>query len=259
MTRTHTSTKRAVALAKRIAALAALGAIALACRAADAIAWPVSAGAGLEYYAGPGNQTTRSALVTAGVGIGTAGNAGLGLLRYDDSIVGAGSGVIGTVGFPFVPSTTFQLTGARFVGDESFRGWRVKAGPRISIPPGASLGLYYTHYQDNADGTQNGVVGEASVPFVAGVGLRASAAYANVGEDVTASQGSIGVAWSPIHFVELSGEAGLARNGGVTAAPGGPGRGLRLPIIGGPGDPPASRAESKTEPTLLLGARLVFP
>ena len=111
-----------------------------------AFAAPIAVGAGADYSTGPGSQTTRSAIgiLTAGAGPSRFTLAGL---RYDDNVVGLGNAVIGGVDLPMVAAVRLQASATRFLGEGSYRAWRVKAGPQFTMPGGQSVGMYYSHYR----------------------------------------------------------------------------------------------------------------
>ncbi len=235
-----------------------LCACALVSGAGSALAAPFQVGGGFDYYSGPAHQITRTALVTGSVGFGPAGSASVAGLRYDDNQTGKGTGLVGGVGLPVLPASTLQVWGYRYIGDDAFRGWRVKAGPHIGIPGGSSVGVYYSHYEDNANAKSDGGIAELSVPLVARLTGRASAAFATVPGDLKSTQGGLGVTWAAMPFVELTGDVGLAHNGALTGASFPSRRRLQLPIIGG-GSPGGSTIESITESTYQVGVRVSFP
>ena len=240
-----------------IAACICLGAAGPSAR--EACAAPVALGGGFDYYSGPADQITRSALVIASVGLGPSGNASIAGLRFDDSNAGQGAGVTVALGLPVGPTSALKLLGSEFAGSD-FRAWRVKAGPQASLPRAASLGVYYTHYQDNADSRTDGVVGELGMPLVSRLTGRASASYATDPGGSPSTQGSIGLGWTPVHSLELSGEVGIARNGALAMAPLPHHKALELPLIGGgSGQGSRSTGETTYEPTILLGVRALFP
>src|SRR5262249_27564771 len=133
--------------------------------AGSAFAAPFQVGGGYDYYSGPADQITRTGLAMASVGFGPMGNASVLGLRYDDNQTGKGNGFAGGIGMPLLPASTLQVWGYRYIGDDTFRGWRVKAGPRFGIPGGSNIGLYYTHYEDNSDTRLDGGLAELSVPL----------------------------------------------------------------------------------------------
>jgi hypothetical protein len=224
----------------------------------SASAAPFQVGGGYDYYSGPADQITRTGLASASVGFGPAGSVSVVALRYDDNQTGKGNGVAGGIGLPLLPLSTLQVWGYRYVGDDTFRGWRVKGGPRIGIPGGSSLGVYYTHYEDNSDARLDGGIAELSVPLVAHVTGRASAEFTSVPGDLESAQGGLGLTWGAAPFLELLGDIGLAHNGALSGAAFPSRRRLNLPILGG-GSSASSTIESITESTYQLGVRVMFP
>ena len=246
------------ALALAITALIAMGLLVLPLLANAA---PVLGGGGYDYWEGPGGQVTRSALGIVGAEFAGTGSASLTAVRFDDSIVGEGLGAIAGVGVPIAPRAVLRAWGARYVGDESWRAWRVKTGPQVELSGGATLGLYYAHYGDNADSRSDGAIGEVSAPLAHGLTARGEASVASAPGDLRATQGALGLAWAPLHGLEISGEVGLARNGAVFATPGSPGRPPLVPVIGvgTPATPGTTETVSRTESTAQLGIRVLFP
>ena len=226
--------------------------------ASNAIALPVQAGGGGDYYSGPDHQITRSALAFVGAGLGPMGSASLAGLRYDDTNIGLGNAYVAGIALPVAPMTLLRVWGTRFIGDESFRAWRVKTGPQMTLPGGPALGLYYTHFADDATARSDGATAELSVPLLANVNGRATASHATAPGALRSTQGSVGLSWNPFHALELSGEVGLARGGALSSGLA-PSRGVLDQLLGGP---PSSSSASKppgTDPTALVGLRVTLP
>lgn len=223
-------------------------------------AMPISTGGGYDYYEGP-SQLTRSVLGIVATGTTEGNQFSLVGVRFDDSVVGEGNGVVAGVGLAMNATTKLRVWGSRFVGDETFRSWRVKTGPWFSLPRGGELGFYFAHYEDNADGRTDAGIAELGVPLVPQVTGRASAAYAHAPGDLGSQQGSLGVDWSPISRLTLSGELGIARNGALGTGATPASRRPLLPILGGGGGGSGASSEPKssTDPTFQLGFRVTFP
>jgi len=226
---------------------------------APASAAPVSVGGGFEYYSGPQNQITRTAQGTVAMGAGPVGSLALTAVRFDDSNVGEGNAVGASLGMPLAALATLRVTGMRFIGDDSYRAWRVKGGPEFGLPASVRLGLFYTHFEDEADFRSDGVVGEASMPIAGGLVGRANAAYAWAPDDLSSQQAAIGLGWSALRFLEIYGEGGIAVNGALASSPIPSRNLLGLPILGEPDASSPPRKESKTEGTATVGFRLMFP
>jgi hypothetical protein len=215
-------------------------------------------GGGLDYYQGPGGEFTRSALGIVGASA-AGGSASLALMRYADNLTGDGTGFTGSVGAPLSPSTTLRGWASRFVGDDSLRAWRLKAGPIFQLAAGGTVGVYYTHAEDNQGGRSDGGSAELSLPFASRFTGRAGAAFATAPGGLRAGQGSLGLGFTPVHGLELTGDVGLARNGTLTTSPG-PSRGPLLGLLGGGGGgAPRTRSDARVDPLLQLGIRVLLP
>jgi len=220
---------------------------------------PVSVGGGFEYYSGPGNQITRTAQGIVVMGAGPAGSLSLTALRFDDTNVGEGNALAASLGLPLAALATLRVTGMRFIGDESYRAWRVKAGPELGLPASSRLGLYYTHFEDQADFRSDGLVGEASMPLAGGLTGRANASYAWAPDQLSSKQAAIGLGWAPVRFLEIYGEGGVAVDGALATSPIPSREILPLPILGEPASGGPTRKESGTEGTATVGFRVMFP
>lgn len=215
-----------------------------------------SGGGGYDYCAGPGGQRTRSAMAIVGAEAeGTS--ASLALMRYADDQTGPGTGYVLAVGIPLAAGSEWRAWGSRFVGDESLRSWRIKAGPLVEFTRGSTAGLYYTHAQDNAGLRSDGAAAELTTPLGTRFTGRAGAAYATAPGGLHATQGTVGLGFAPLHGVELSAEAGVARNAAFLTSPG-PSRGLPLSLLGEPGGG-RSEPSARVEPVVLLGVRVLLP
>ena len=224
--------------------------------ASVAVAGPLQVGGGYDYYSGPNHQMTRSALALVSAELGRSGSASLAGIRYDDTIVGTGNAYLGGLGVRLAPMTNLRAWGTRYVGDESFRAWRLKGGPQLSLPGGRSLGLYYMHYSDNAEGKSDGVSGELNLPLFPGLSAQASAAQATTPGDQRSTQGSVGLSWTIVHGLELTGEMGIARGGAASEFV--PSRGPLDLLLGGP-PPSTTTTTTSTESLALVGVRVTFP
>src|SRR5262245_52267919 len=178
-------------------------ALLLAC-ASPALASPTwVGGGGYDYYQGPGGQFTRSALAIVG-GSDGGGSASLTLLRYFDNVTGDGFGYVGSLGASLAPTAALRIWASRFVGDDSLRAWRVKGGPLFELAQGGTLGVYYTHAEDNAGGRSDGGSADLSLPLPQPQwSARAGLAYA-VAPGVHAGQGTVGLGFTPVHGLELT-------------------------------------------------------
>lgn len=228
----------------------------------------VAGAVGADYYSGPSDQVTRGVLGVASVGV-AGGFASLAGVRFDDNLVGAGFSVTGGAGAPLgSPSRLFRVLATRFVGDASFRAWRLKAGPFFQWG-GSTLGLSFLRYVDDQSGEATGGIAELEVPVAPRWKATASGSAAAIQAGERSWSGSAGIAWTATPHVTLTAEAGVARNGSIaSAAPASAGRGLRdNPVLGnllgGGGGQGGAGAASETTPdvsaTLLMGIRVPIP
>lgn len=229
--------------------------------ASPGAAAPLTALGGYDHYEGPFGQRTDGVLGALVVGA-AGGDLTLAGVRYDDTTIGPGYSVTGGVGVPLATVAMVRLTGTRFINDDSFRAWRAKVGPQFNLPGSRSVTLSYAHYQDNLATRSNGVIAEASTPLLAHLSGKATTSYATTPQGPSALQGSIGLGWSPIRRLELSGEVGIARNAAGAAGQPFPAKGPLdgLPLIGGGSSPEGAPESSKeVEGTVLIGLRVVVP
>src|SRR5438093_10907047 len=84
-----------------------------------------AASLGCDFRRGAEGQETRAATAAGTLGFGS-GDLLLGAMRYDDSVVGPGSAVIVGGGLALQAPLAMRVVGTRFVGDEGYRGWRLK-------------------------------------------------------------------------------------------------------------------------------------
>ncbi|HKQ56745.1 MAG TPA: hypothetical protein VJY35_02650 [Candidatus Eisenbacteria bacterium] len=239
-------------------ALAVL-AIILTAAAGSAQASPVTAVGGYDHYAGPLGQNIDAVLGAVVLGAGGS-DLMLAGVRYDDNLSGQGITVTGGVGVPLAPMTKLRINATRIIADETFRAWRARVGPQLSLPRGTSLSLWYAHYQDHLGGRSNGAIAEAAAPIVPKLSGRASASYATTSQGPPAVQGSVGLGWSVVSHLELSGELGLARNAsGAAGTPGGGGPLGGLPILGGSNGGSSGGTVEQVDTTFLIGLRVTLP
>ena len=236
---------------------AGLLACALAACAPQVRAASVVGAAGYEYYGGPGGQITRGALLAGVVSLGGTELVVAGV-RYDDNLVGKGVNATAGLGVPAGPAVKLRVQGSRFVGDGSYQAWRVKAGPEFELPRGQSVQLWYMHYQDNHQVKSDGAILEAAIPLADRLTGKLNASYATAPQDLRVLQGAVGLAWTVVPHLELSGEIGLAQNG--SAVYGEPFRGPGLPLLGGgqSSETGTQQTVNQTGTTALFGVRVMF-
>lgn len=224
------------------------------------IAAPLSGGAGLDYSSGPHGKTTKSVLgfLTLGLGRGDATIAGA---RYDDSEVGNGVSGTANVGVPVAKTMFVRAIGTRFLGDETYRAWRLKTGPQFVLPGGQTLGLYYVHFEDNAAATSTSVAGELKIPMGESLSAQAGAIYGALPDGLTNYQASFGLNWLVAKHLLFVSELGAGENvttiststGGVGVGLDHGGSGMRARQSGG------SSTQSQFAATAYLGFRALIP
>jgi len=210
---------------------------------------------GLDLYDGPHGHETRSALAVAGLDFG-AGDVVGGAMRFDDSVVGPGWGLIGGGGISLGGPMSLRILASRFVGDRDYRAWRVKAGPLWNLGRGGTLGLYWVHDDNNAGAEGESGAGELAVPLVPRWTAKLAGSYGRAG-DVTGYAASVGASWALIPHLELGGDVGLARNPPATTSPG-PAGGFLDPILGG-GPGASSSTSDEIAATTSLSLRVTLP
>ena len=216
----------------------------------------LSGAASVDDYDGPQGQWTRAALGLAGIAFGRGDVLGGGM-RFDDAVVGGGYGVVAGGGVRLGGPTTLRFLVTRFLGDDGYRAWRVKAGPQWGLPRG-SLAIYLVHDANNADTATESGSGELSVPVTSRLEGRLTGSYGRTAE-VEGFAASAGAGWTAIPHLELGGDVGLARNP-PSVSPGPSGGG---PLDGMPGagrkaheDPTSS---NQIGATAELFVRVSFP
>ena len=205
--------------------------------------------------AGKAGQT-QAALGVADLASGSGDVLG-GVMRFDDSVVGPGYGLVLGGGTSLGGPTSLRVLGTRFLGDRDYRAWRLKAGPLWSLPGGGSLGLYYVHDENNRSPDTESGAGELGVPLAAGWSGKLAGSYGRA-EDVTGYSAAVGAGWTAIPHLELGADVGIARNPPATASPGPNGGGLLGPLLGeDPASPPAR--VDRVAATTSLSLRVTFP
>src|SRR5437762_11199106 len=192
-------------------------------------------GGGIDYYQGPGGETSKTGLAILGAVAGrTMGS--LSLARYVDNVTGDGLGVIGSLRVPLATDRSLCAWASRFAGDDSLDAWRIKVGPLFELPGEGNVGLYYTYAEDAAGGHSDAGAAELELPLHAQLTGRATAAFGSAPGGLRSALGTVGLGWTPTHGVELTGDVGAARNGALMTGSGPP-RGPvdRLLGIGGGG------------------------
>jgi len=232
------------------------------------VASPWGAGAGTEWSAVEHGASTS---VEYGYGSFTLArtSVALGGLHYDDGSITANGPLFAGVA-PLGPAVLLRAWAMRYFGDQDFRAWRLRGGPEWTLPGATTLGLYFSYLDSDRNGVLRSASAELAVPFRSHWTARMNGGASQLPGSDTATQGAIGLGWSPHSTIEITAEAGLARNGaflGAASAGGGGsgGGGLPLPLgLGGGGGQGRGRSIETTtlpgtEPTLSLGLRVALP
>ena len=239
----------------------------LAGRPRVACASTLGAGAGTDW-----SSVAHGASVASVYGYGsfTAGRSSvaLGGLHYDDGTITASGPLVAAVA-PIASALSMRAWWTQYRGADDFRAWRLRGGPEWTLPRNATLGAFFAYLENDRGGVQRSGSLELGVPWNAHWTGKLDAGAARIPGAITAVQGSLGVAWSPLTNLELSGEAGVASHGAFLAASaaGGSGGGPSLLPLGlggnGGGNGPRRSSTPTTtndvEPTLSLGLRIALP
>lgn len=239
-------------------ALLAIGALPRAGRAAS-----ISGAAGFDLSNGPAGATSRDGvgLVDADAG---AFDVLAGALRYDDSVLGVGNGLLAGAGAVIAPDTRLRATVLRYLGDGGFRGWRTRLGPQWNRGD-ASMALTWQHDDNPVVTRSDAALLEAGIPVAGPVAARAEAGYLVYADGTHGGQGALGLAFRLGGHLQLTGMAGMAQRasaqgGGVS--PGGGGGGHGLPILGAPSLLRGSDSTGGTDTwngTTSIALRLLLP
>lgn len=178
---------------------------------ASTMATVLAGTAGYDYYAGPGGQTTRSFSGTGAADFGTV-RSSLGLVRFDDSQVGEGVSVMGSLGASLGASTWLQTMISRYIGDSNYRAWRLRLGPSFELPGAHSLGIYLSHYSDDSSNTSNGLAAEFGARLRENVVGRVTGSYARA-KGQGSGQAAVGLNWTLVHHLEFEGDVGAGQSG----------------------------------------------
>lgn len=223
---------------------------------------------GGDYYSGAQQEVTKSVIGVASLGL-ERGFATVAGARFDDNLVGAGFSATAGAGASLgSPSRIVRVIATRYVGDETYRAWRLKAGPFYQWG-GASLGLSFVRYTDDQGGEATGGLAEIEKPVSTRWKSTFEGSAAEIQAGMWSTSGSAGIAWAASPHLTLSAALGVARNGSIGSA--GPAATTRGPLTrpslgnlfgGGAGSGPQTQ-ESSTQPdlsaTVLFGLRVPIP
>jgi hypothetical protein len=223
-----------------------------------AIAEPLSGGAGIDYSSSPNGQTTKDALGFLTLVLGRFDGTAIGA-RYEDTLVGNGLSGALNLGLPVAKTMFVRAIGTRFLGDETYRAWRLKAGPQVVLPMGQTVGLSYVRFEDNAGGISNSVVGELKIPRGERLSAQAGVTYGSLPGAMTNLQGTLGLNWIVAKHLLFLSELGAGENvttiststGGVGIGRGGSGK--RPQRSGGSG------TQNQFAATAYFGLRVLVP
>jgi hypothetical protein len=238
-------------------------ATAIAQAASPASAAAISAGAGIDYQAGPGAQSYRGALLFASAEA-TPGDLTLAAIRYKDSTLGPGIAGFANAGVKVVPALRVRLLGLRSIGDHGFDAWRLRAGPELNVASDVTLGAYYLRLHDDAPESFNAAGVELTLPITPALSGQVGTSYGRWSRGETTVQGMLAGAFRAGARVQLLCEVDVGRNVFTTSttAPSSGGIWGGLPIAGGLGNG-GSSTEQRTDRSITsaaqLGVRFLIP
>jgi hypothetical protein len=219
--------------------------------------------AGVESFQAIGGSGSRAVLGMGAADLGSA-DALAQAVRYEDAIAGAG--------WSFTAGGSARLSGplrarvraTRVLGEAGFRAWQWRAGPEWRFGERATLGAFYERDAAGDSAHTQGIVGEGLLALTPKLTARAAASWATGDAASRIAQASVGGIWRAAPHLALIADAGWLSTQGTsqTTFPIGGGGG-GLPILGGasrtPGTASRTSVTQSTAPTLLLGARVIFP
>ena len=235
---------------------------------ASALALPDGAGLLGADYSSVQGRVTKGFLGAAVFGFEDGGFLSAAGSRYTDDLTGDGVSLTAGIGAPLRGAVLGRAFGTRWIGENDFRAWGLKAGPFVQWTGGASLGLSFVRQDEGNGATATGGIVEATVPIAARWSALASGTAASLGRGGESASGSAGILWQAGSRLEVQAEGGVAKNGTLgttTSGASGGGRGLLggLPLLGrGQGDAsaaPQGEVDEKVSGTFTMGIRVVFP
>lgn len=227
---------------------------------AHASSW--ASAAGIESFQGPGGTGSRAVL---GIGVFEFGRADVLAqgARYQDDVTGMGWSLTAGGGVTLAGPLRARARATRTVGAGTFRASQFRAGPELRFGSLADVAAYYETNEIGDSARTRGLTAEGSMAVAPKLTGRASGSWARDDGPNRAVQASVGGIWRAVPHLDVSADLGWVSTQGTTATSfpaGGPFEGI--PLLGGGNN---SSHASKTDvvrqsaPTLLLGARVVFP
>jgi len=235
---------------------------ALLLAATPAAADPVAGAVGYEYFRGSSAES-HAALALAVVDLAVV-DALAQASRWTDEAMGQGTSLTAGAGVRLAGPLRARGRATRVLGDGTAHAWLLRAGPELRFGQTASVAGYLERATVDGGGSSDGFAGEALVAVHPRLVARATTSFARGEDDNTAAQTSAGVIWRALTRLDLTAEAGWAETRGtsVTPLPAAGSSGGFLPLLRGSqtGAPASSATSTRTSsPTMLLGARVVFP
>jgi hypothetical protein len=231
----------------------------------DASAAQVQSGVGYDYQSGPNGQNWRGAL-------GFVSCAPLGseltvaAVRYEDSNVGPGFSGFANAGVPVLSGTRLRVVGVRAVGDGSYRSYRVRFGPELPVMGRGTVGVFFSHFEDNEHSRLNAFGSEVGVSIARPLAGTGGISYGTWETGLASFQANAGLVWAPAGKIQILGDVSLGRNVLTVAgtSPGGGGRLGRLPVVGdlvggGGRGTTTTTQEDKVGATGTVGFRILIP
>ncbi len=218
--------------------------------------------AGVESFQALGGSGSRAAL---GLGVADFGRADAlaQVVRYEDQVTGTGWSFAAGSSVALAGPLRARVRATHTLGDAGFRAWQWRGGPEWRFGDRASLGVSYERDAIGDSARTQGVVAEGLLALRPRLTARASASWARDQGASRVAQASLGGIWKAATHLALTADAGWLSAEGAsqeTFPLGGAGGGL--PLLGGGRAPSTASRTSLVQssaPTLLLGARVIFP
>jgi len=92
----------------------------------------LSSGGGVDYQTGPDAQSYRGLLLFA-TAAATKGDVTAAIIRYDESRLGPGTGILANAGIALARSLALRAHALRSIEDQGQGAWRYRLGPELTL------------------------------------------------------------------------------------------------------------------------------